>query len=488
MPAKLTYNDVRKAFLSKGYTLVSQEYINSTSPLTYFCNNGHQHKRTYKYFTREMPCLECQKEGTKKKHEDMKNEKALQPKKTTKGIARKFNLEFVKKYMEDQGCKLLSDTYTTDRVKLKFVCICGREAEQSFNRFLHSDNRCNNKDCISKRMETSLKKNYGVANPMYSDIVKEKLAKTNIQRYGVKNVFANEDIKTKIRDSNKRKYGVEYAAKSTEVKEKIKKRNLERYGVAWPGQRYDVQQKIQAHFIQKYGTRCPINHPEIQEKIKRECFDKYGVEYHAKRDDVRAKRKKTTYDKYGVESTLSLPEFHSHGNPFIKRKIEKTMTSRYGVTHAIQSPLLKSKMDTTNLLRYGSIYPTQNAEIAQKALHNSMKSKSFQLPSGKMVKIQGYEDIVLEKLLRKYDENDILIQRTEMPELWYIDDNGKYHRYFPDFYIPSKNLVIEVKSIYTYKQDTITYHKKRKACLYAGFCFENYMYKSRIHDRVHMHI
>jgi predicted AAA+ superfamily ATPase len=105
-----------------------------------------------------------------------------------------------------------------------------------------------------------------------------------------------------------------------------------------------------------------------------------------------------------------------------------------------------------------------------------------------MVKIQGYEDIVLEKLLRKYDENDILIQRTEMPELWYIDDNGKYHRYFPDFYIPSKNLVIEVKSIYTYKQDTITYHKKRKACLYAGFCFENYMYKSRIHDRVHMHI
>jgi hypothetical protein len=435
-----------------------------------------------------MPCLECQKEGTKKKHEAIKNEKAMQPKKTTKGIPRKFNLEFVQKYMEDRGCKLLSDTYTTDRIKLRFVCICGREAEQNFNRFYHSNNRCNNQDCIRKRMETSLQKTYGVSNAMYSDTVKEKLAQTNIEKYGVQNVFASEEIKSKIWESNKRKYGVEYAVQSTEVKErikqtnkdkyghqnpfgstkiqeKIKKNNMKKYGVEWPGQREDVKQKIQNLFVEKYGSRCPMQDPAIQEKIKRDCFDKYGLEYHASRCDVNEKKRKTTFDKYGVESVLSLPEFHAHGNKKIKEKIESTIFERYGTFHHMQNP-----------------------DVAQKALNSSMKSKPFELPSRKIVKIQGFEDIVLVKLLNEHDENDIFTKRTDMPEVWYIDDNGKYHRYYPDFYIPSKNLVIEVKSIYTYKQDTKTYHKKRKACLYAGFRFENYIYESRKHERVHMHI
>ena len=35
----------------------------------------------------------------------------------------------------------------------------------------------------------------------------------------------------------------------------------------------------------------------------------------------------------------------------------------------------------------------------------------------------------------------------------YIDDNGKQHHYFPDFFLPNRNLIVEVKNPYLFKND-----------------------------------
>lgn len=122
MPAKLSYEDVKKAFEDKGFKLLSENYESSTSLLKYSCSNGHVHIRTYKYFTKGLPCLDCKKDATKVK----KEENALAKTKVSlKGVPKKYSLEFVRNYMSQNGCTLLSDTYTTDRVKLKFLCICG---------------------------------------------------------------------------------------------------------------------------------------------------------------------------------------------------------------------------------------------------------------------------------------------------------------------------------------------------------------------------
>jgi len=45
----------------------------------------------------------------------------------------------------------------------------------------------------------------------------------------------------------------------------------------------------------------------------------------------------------------------------------------------------------------------------------------------------------------------------------------KKHRYYPDFYIPSKNLIVEVKSKFTYEGNIQTNLLKMKACLDSGF-------------------
>lgn len=66
-----------------------------------------------------------------------------------------------------------------------------------------------------------------------------------------------------------------------------------------------------------------------------------------------------------------------------------------------------------------------------------------------------------------------------MPEIWYVDNNEKKHRYHPDIFIPSKNLIIEVKSEYTLKADLEKNKKKMIAAEQTGFDFEFRIYNEK---------
>ena len=65
--------------------------------------------------------------------------------------------------------------------------------------------------------------------------------------------------------------------------------------------------------------------------------------------------------------------------------------------------------------------------------------------------MQGYENSALDILLMSYNEADLILSNVDKPEIWYTEDGGKYHRYFCDIWIPQDNLIIEVKSTFTYR-------------------------------------
>lgn len=99
----------------------------------------------------------------------------------------------------------------------------------------------------------------------------------------------------------------------------------------------------------------------------------------------------------------------------------------------------------------------------------------YTLPSGRVVKIQGYEPIVLEQLLQEFDENDIYIDAKEInKEIGSIEytQDGKTHSYYPDFYIKSINTIIEVKSTWTYEKWRERNELKKQACEDLGFNFK----------------
>jgi hypothetical protein len=95
----------------------------------------------------------------------------------------------------------------------------------------------------------------------------------------------------------------------------------------------------------------------------------------------------------------------------------------------------------------------QNPDISIKSLNSGLNPKEYILPSGNKIKVQGYEPLALDILVKewKIEESDIITERTKVPEIWWKDTDNKSHRYYIDIFISSKNLLIEVKSTWTYK-------------------------------------
>jgi len=185
------------------------------------------------------------------------------------------------------------------------------------------------------------------------------------------------------------------------------------------------------------------------------------------------KRIKTCIKKYGVESISSLTE--------TQQKIKCSNLIKYGVEYTTQLESNKEKFKQTCIKKYGYENPTQNPEIAEKASNNSYQTKDYILPSGSKIKFQGYENLALDELFNIYNinENDIFNKKSEVPEIWYTDENNKKRRHYVDIYIKSQNKCIEVKSEWYYKQSENIILLKQKAAKELGYKYEIWIYNSK---------
>ena len=113
-------------------------------------------------------------------------------------------------------------------------------------------------------------------------------------------------------------------------------------------------------------------------------------------------------------------------------------------------------------------------------LKNAYKKKQYTLPSGKIIDYQGYENFALDELLfnEKIDENDIIVNRKDVPEIWYYDKNGRKRRHYVDFYIKTQNRCIEVKSTWTY-QEKNNVEEKQYAGQQMGFNYEIWIFDNK---------
>lgn len=226
----------------------------------------------------------------------------------------------------------------------------------------------------------------------------------------------------KTKQTNIEKYGFENVFQIDLIKDKSKKTKLERYG----DEEYNNPKKNKETCLEKYGFSSPAKNNEIKEKTKKTCLEKYGFNSPAGNEFIREKMKKTTFEKYGVEN------------------YNKTEES-------------KIKKVKTNLERYGVEYITQNTEIFNKAQKSGFKRREYIMPSGEIIKIQGYENHTLDLLLKTHKEEDLVIRDKEIEgfigKIWYIGEDNKKHRYFPDLYCISENKIYETKSEYTFLKE-----------------------------------
>lgn len=119
----------------------------------------------------------------------------------------------------------------------------------------------------------------------------------------------------------------------------------------------------------------------------------------------------------------------------------------------------------------------------EKNLKVNKTTKKFIFPSGKIVPYQGYENIALRELINLYNEDNIENERNYIPKFKYIL-NKKPHYYYPDIYIKSENLIIEVKSIWTFKNGLIKNMIKALEVKKAGYKFEFWIYDKNMYKNI----
>lgn len=238
----------------------------------------------------------------------------------------------------------------------------------------------------------------------HSEINNEKRRKTSIKRYGAENVSKTNYFKEKYKETINKKYGVDHYSKTNEYKIKFKSTMNKRYGVEHPMKDASFVEDFFKKYEEKTGFKTPLNNPEIRNKIIETLIEVYGVDHNLKIPEIIEKRKNTWIKNYGVE------------------------------------------------------HPMKDINIFYKVFYNSvLQYKDYIFPSGRIEKIQGYEDKTLDELLSNgINEDDIIVNDIEIEKYIgqiYYEFNNKTHRYYPDIFIKSINTIIEVKSSYTYEKD-----------------------------------
>ena len=178
--------------------------------------------------------------------------------------------------------------------------------------------------------------------------------------------------------------------------------------------------------------------------------------------------KATCMEKYGVDNASK--------DPGVKQKIIDVCKEKYG-GHPKESKEVQDKWKATCLRVYGG-HPNQNKEVQAKSEASSYKFRDYMMLSGNMVKVQGYEHIALDELVQIYEEEDILVGRSNIPTIDYYINDIK-HVYFPDFLIKPENKIIEIKSEWTIQLKRGNVEEKALATIKAGYKYEIWVYNNR---------
>ena len=270
-----------------------------------------------------------------------------------------------------------------------------------------------------------------------------KQKKTKKERYGNENYNNSKSYK----ETCLKMYGVDNYSKTDDCKKNVKKIKLKRYG----NENYNNKKKSKLTCLEKYGTEYPLQNDEIKQKGKNTIIKKYGVDSYTKTKEFQEKCKKTCLKKYGVDNYTKTEEF--------QERYKNTCLEKYGVDNYTKTEEFQERYEDTCLKKYGVIHPLLNDDILHKYHQNLFKKEIY-----KDINYQGSYEL---DFLVKFNE-DFKIERGKMFKYEY---NGKIKRYFPDFYLPKYNLIVEIKSNYIYNLAKDINELKKKSVLKKGFNF-----------------
>ena len=188
----------------------------------------------------------------------------------------------------------------------------------------------------------------------------------------------------------------------------------------------------------KYGCISPLTNADVKEKSKQTMIKKYGVDNISKVDFIREDRsesmKKNTKDYNDI------------------------IINKYGC-NVSKLDWIKEKKRETTLKHWGVDNPSQNVELFEKSQKSGKKIKLHEIG----LWYRGtYEKDFLDYCL----VNKIEVKKGPTIKFNYNNKNKYYHS---DYFIPEKNLIIEIKSYYYYHKFKELNDIKREETIKNGY-------------------
>lgn len=337
--------------------------------------------------------------------------------------AKRVDNDEIKEIIKERGCEFISITGHGVNSIVKFTCVCGMEQEHKWVYL----NKYNKNWCIDYSC-----KFHHAHKQLNTDIVRKLFEKEGY----IPPTDLNYD--SKYQSYNKLKFLLKCP------------------------KNHDFECSVQMWVD---GARCKVcngNGRSFSYDELKERYNTHNCELLLKPEEFKANctNNKIPYKcpRGHIISNLTKNVFNSR----INQKLgpcaicnKEDMKNTWGVEHPMQIPLVFDKQKKTGEVDY-------------------------KLPSGKIVKIQGAEPLCLDILLEEYDETDIEYDAMNMPDIWYIHPRKKKRaRYFVDFFVPKDNLVIEVKSTYTYFLKWNVNISKFQACVDSGYRLKIYIFNGK---------
>lgn len=417
------YNKFITDLATKNWTCTDpkESYSNAMTLMNVICDNGHTTKISHNRFKNGHGCKQCDNDRR-----------------------RKYDIKTISKEFEEKGYKLLDTVYTNNAIPLNYICKCGRHSANSYANFKRGHDGC--KDCSRRWTIDDVK-----------DFVEDNGC-----------IFINADAEEFVT----RESYITYTCFCGTDNTRTLFRSF-REGTRCPN---CVKEKIKQTSIDKYGVDNPAKSPIVKQKSIETNMEKRGVTHHMKLPEYKQKAKETNILNHNGTHNLNLPEIREKSNSkesTTKRK--QTNKERYDTEWIPGSDHYKKVM----LEKYNEEHPTHVPHLFEKQLHNAFKLKEYTTDSGKVFSIQGYENHALDRLFANgVNDTEIVTGTTQVPLIDYTFKD-KLCKYYPDIYIPNKNKLIEVKSIYTYQLHKDKNDAKFDTCHDQGYDIECWIYDGK---------
>jgi len=348
--------------------------------------------------------------------------------------------------------------YIRNKITDTIKCDCGENV--TWNKKYFYNKTCGDENCIIK-----LQQNLNDETKTNKVL---KMKQTKFERYGDENYTNNE----KSKQTCLLKYGVDHYTKTEDYKQKMN----DKFGYISPFELKKTHEKSKQTLLDRYGVDHNFKISGITAKIKNTWLEKYGVDHPMKSEKVVQKMIKNNNKKWGYNSPMQ--------DSSIQLKSIETLMKNYNVDSPLKSEIILKKFKKNNLEKYGEEHWMKNDNFYNNYIKNLNNKRLYKkiFFNNNIHYLQGYEDYVLENILSKYDKNDILINNiditNEIGKIYYVYEDIK-RKYYPDFFIKSQKLIIEVKSEYTFNIDYYKNKAKENACLNNNLNFQFIIIKSK---------